>query len=140
MQALALGDAVRFLGPMPPEQLAVPLSAADLFVLPTRNEGWANVLLEAMACGRPVVASDVGGNAEVICMPGLGRVVPFGDAVALQHAIEQALSASWDVAAIRAYAERNTWEQRVEVLVDEFARLYASTGASAAVASEIGHG
>jgi glycosyltransferase involved in cell wall biosynthesis len=140
VQSLALGDAVRFLGPWAPEQLRVPLSAADLFVLPTRNEGWANVLLEAMACGRPVVATDVGGNAEVICMPSLGRTVPFGDAAALQQAIEQALTATWDAAAIRAYAERNTWEQRVEVLVDEFTGLHARQGDKGIAAAEPRHG
>jgi glycosyltransferase involved in cell wall biosynthesis len=140
VRSLALDDAVHFLGPMRPERLSVPLSAADLFVLPTRNEGWANGLLEAMACGRPVVATDVGGNAEVLCMPSLGRIVPFGDATALQQAIEQALSTTWDATAIRAYAERNTWEQRVEILVDEFTRLHAGLGISGLATAEAGHG
>jgi glycosyltransferase involved in cell wall biosynthesis len=127
VQALGLGDAVRFLGALAPEQLRVPLSAADGFVLATRNEGWANVLLEAMACGLPVVATDVGGNAEVVCEPGLGVIVPFGDAVELQRAIDRILSKPWDAEAIRAYARRNTWDQRVHDLVDEFRALHRAT-------------
>lgn len=125
VQALGLTDAVRFLGPLPPDQLRVPLSAADLFVLSTRNEGWANVLLEAMACGLPVVATDVGGNAEVVSGPELGTVVPFDDAAALQSAIEGALSQTRDRDALRAHAHGHTWDQRVHVLVGEFRSLHA---------------
>ncbi len=119
VQELGLEEAVHFLGPLPPEQLRVPLSAANLFVLPTRNEGWANVLLEAMGCGLPVVATDVGGNAEVISSADLGVVVPFGESAALQQAIEDSLCRAWAVSAIRDYAERNTWDQRVETLLRE---------------------
>ncbi len=117
---LGLTGRVHFLGALPPEQLAWPLSAADVFVLATRNEGWANVLLEAMACGLPVVATDVGGNAEVVRRDDLGAVVPFGDPAALARALEGALAKAWDRAAIRAYAEANTWDGRVDILVDEF--------------------
>ncbi len=136
VQSLGLGDAVRFLGALPPEQLRVPLSAADVFVLATRNEGWANVLLEAMACGLPAVATDVGGNAEVVSSEALGRIVPFGDAARLEQAIDEALRTPWDRHAIQAHAQRNTWDQRVAVLLDEFARLRpaaagAATGAEA---------
>ena len=129
--ALALDDAVRFLGPLPPERLREPLSAADLFVLATRNEGWANVFLEAMACGLPVVTTAVGGNAEVVCRAELGTVVPFGDAERLSQALSQALATRWDAAAIRRYAEANTWDQRVAVLVDHFRRLVASAAGAA---------
>jgi glycosyltransferase involved in cell wall biosynthesis len=136
---LGLGDAVHFLGPLPPEELPVPLSAADVFVLASRNEGWANVLLEAMACGLPVVATDVGGNAEVVCEPALGFVVPFGDADALQKALDKALRVSWDTEAIRSYAQRNTWDERVQVLTEEFCTLHtrAST-VPATVHREVG--
>jgi len=130
---LGLADAVRFLGALAPEALSEPLSAADVFVLATRNEGWANVLLEAMACGLPVVTTDVGGNAEVVCRPDLGRIVPFGDAAALQQAIEQALAAHWDRAAIRRYAQENAWDGRVERLVGLFQSLVA--GRSAPIAA-----
>lgn len=120
---LGLEGVVRFLGPMPVDRLGAILSAADLFVLSTRNEGWANVLLEAMACGLPVVATDVGGNQEVVCGPELGAIVPFDDHAALFAAISAALEKDWDRSAIRAYAENNTWDSRVAILTQEFRRL-----------------
>ena len=126
--SLGLQDVVRFLGPLPAAELRWPLSAADVFVLSTSNEGWANVLLEAMACGLPIVTTDVGGNAEVVCRPELGTVVPFGDAAALEHALVAALQREWRRDAIRAYAAENTWSRRVEVLVGEFKRLDAPAG------------
>ncbi|MFY9810319.1 glycosyltransferase [Aquabacterium sp.] len=115
---LGLGAHVRFLGPKPHEELAAVLSAADVFVLATRAEGWANVFLEAMACGLPVVTTDVGGNREVVCRPELGEVVPFGDAQALGKALQAALRAQWNAECIRQYAQENAWPHRVQVLLD----------------------
>lgn len=129
---LGLHEAVRFLGPLPPDQLRQPLSAADVFVLATRNEGWANVFLEAMACGLPVVTTAVGGNAEVVCRPELGSVVPFEDAAALQQAVATALRTPWDRAAIRAHAQANTWDQRVAVLLAALRALHEPRAATAA--------
>ena len=123
VSALGLQDRVHFVGALPPESVRRALSASDVFVLASRNEGWANVLLEAMACGVPVVASDVGGNREVVCTTQLGRVVRFGDREALSRAIDDALRTDWDRAAIRRHAERNDWQQRVSTLLDEFRRL-----------------
>jgi glycosyltransferase involved in cell wall biosynthesis len=120
---LKLDSAVKFLGPMAADKLSQPLSAADVFVLSTRNEGWANVLLEAMACGLPVVATDVGGNREVVSIPAIGMIVPFDDHAKLVVAISQSLDTNWDRAAIRAYAEANTWDNRVVTLVQEFRAL-----------------
>jgi len=120
---LGLQDTVRFLGPLPPAELKVPLSAADVFVLATSNEGWANVFLEAMGCGLPVVTTRVGGNAEVVANPELGLLVPFGDAPALQQAMAEALDKAWNRDAIRHYAQDNSWDTRVETLVAEFRQL-----------------
>lgn len=117
---LGVGAHVRFLGPKPHEDLAEVLSAADVFVLATRAEGWANVFLEAMACGLPVVTTDVGGNREVVCRPELGEVVPFGDAQALGQALQVALKTQWNAESIRQYAQENAWPHRVQVLVDLF--------------------
>lgn len=134
-QQLGVAEHVHFTGPVGPDDLARHLSAADVFVLSTRNEGWANVLLEAMACGLPVVATDVGGNAEVVCRPELGRIVPFDDAPALLQALRQALQEPWDRAALRRYAEANTWDRRVDVLEAEFLALCRRPGAAVPVAT-----
>ncbi|MGC4405576.1 glycosyltransferase [Methyloversatilis sp. MC4-4] len=131
VRELGLEDCVRFLGTLPPEALKQPLSAADVFVLATRNEGWANVFLEAMACRLPVVTTDVGGNREVVCRDELGTVVPFGDAAALQTALSAALARDWDRDAILAYARDNEWDGRVAALVTAFRAL----GRSGAVAA-----
>jgi teichuronic acid biosynthesis glycosyltransferase TuaC len=117
---------VRFLGQVAPERLALPLSAADVFVLATSNEGWANVFLEAMACGLPVVTTDVGGNREVVSNAEFGIVVPCGDARALAEAIHAALSQDWDRSALRGHAQANTWDLRVNTLVDDFRKIARS--------------
>ena len=125
VQALGLDDCVRFLGPRRPDELPAILSAADIFVLATSNEGWANVFLEALACGLPVVTTDVGGNKEVICDDSLGIVVPFGDREALGEAITRSLQRDWDKTRIRHYAEDNAWDERVERLSTRFIRIAA---------------
>lgn len=123
-EALGLGESVTFLGAQPPEALSTILSSADVFVLATRMEGWANVFLEAMACGLPVVTTRVGGNEEVVCRPELGTLVPFGDGPALGRAIADALGKNWDREEIIAYARANSWDDRVAAMVEEF-RLIA---------------
>ena len=118
-----MADRVRFLGPVSPDELSWPLSASDVFVLPSSNEGWANVLLEAMACGLPVVASDVGGNAEVVSHSDLGLIYSFGEPGKLRAALETALRRDWSRQPLIRYAAENTWDSRVAILVEEFCRL-----------------
>ncbi|MFZ3174112.1 MAG: glycosyltransferase [Thiobacillus sp.] len=122
---LGLADLVHFLGTLPSDELKWPLSASDVFVLATRNEGWANVFLEAMACGLPVISTDVGGNAEVVCREELGSIVPFGDSAALQQALDAALDKDWDRAAILEYARDNHWDKRVAQLLRAYEPLLA---------------
>lgn len=123
VQVLKLEKYVRLLGPRTSEELKDILSAADVFVLPTSNEGWANVLLEAMACGLPIVTTDVGGNAEVVSGPELGIIVPFGDSEKLCKAVDQALTQNWDQQHILEYAQANSWDSRVDILVEEFEKI-----------------
>jgi glycosyltransferase involved in cell wall biosynthesis len=119
-ERLGLGRHVRFLGALPSSELPLPLSAADVFVLATTNEGWANVFLEAMACELPVVTTSVGGNAEVVSDSSLGVIVPPDDPDRLTGTLCEALEREWDRGAIRRYAERNSWDGRIAVLVEEF--------------------
>lgn len=115
-----VGKAVRFCGPKRPEELSTYYSAADVFALATEHEGWANVFLEAMACGLPVISTRVGGNAEVVLEPTTGELVDWWDPSGFADALERALSHDWDHSAIIEYARANSWESRVERLVAEF--------------------
>lgn len=120
---LGVTDLVHFAGAVEQDELREYLSAGDVFVLASSNEGWANVLLEAMACGLPVVATRVGGNEEVVCSPALGIVVPFGEPAALLAALNDALAREWNGEELRRYARSNTWDERVAVLECEFRAL-----------------
>ena len=117
-----VADIVRFCGPQLPADLKWFYGAADVFALATAHEGWANVFLEAMACGLPVVTTRVGGNAEVVADASLGALVDWWDAPAFERALGEALARDWDRDAIVAYAQRNTWDRRIDVLLGELAR------------------
>lgn len=125
--SLGLTGWVHLLGPVAPAELRFVYSAGDLFVLATRFEGWANVFLEALACGVPIVTTQVGGNAEVVSSPEVGVLVPYGDAAALYTAIAAALQRNWDRQAILAHARAQSWQTRIPMLVNEFRALLAPT-------------
>lgn len=77
-----------FKGEMEHGKIKKELMQADIFLFPSYTEGFANALLEAMACGLPVIASDVGANADMIEGRG-GRTVPAGDAKAVILALDE---------------------------------------------------
>lgn len=120
---LGLREHVRLAGARPHEEIARWLAAADLFCLATSNEGRANVILEALACGVPVVTTDVGGNREVIRDGAEGFLVPLGDADALASALLRALETGWDRAAIASRGAARTWDRTVEDVLGEFRAL-----------------
>ncbi|HEX3126063.1 MAG TPA: glycosyltransferase [Thermoanaerobaculia bacterium] len=105
---LGLEDRVIFAGPRSRAELASWYSAADLFVLASGHEGCPNVVLEALACGTPVVATPVGNVAELVT-PDVG-IVAERKVSELAEAIGQALSRDWDRQAIRARIEPRTWK------------------------------
>jgi glycosyltransferase involved in cell wall biosynthesis len=88
---LGLHDVVHFHGPKPHDELPDWYRGADLFVLPSRSEGVPGVLMEAMACGTPFVASRVGGVPEVADL-GNGRLAPPGDIEQMADAIREVLT------------------------------------------------
>ena len=100
---------VRFLGAVPQERLPAVYNAADVLVLASSREGFPNVLLEALACGTPVVATAVGGTPEIVASPAAGRLVEERSAEALSAALRDLLADPPSRAAVRAYAERFGW-------------------------------
>lgn len=108
-QHLGLTQRVRLLGPVPHEDLASLFSAADMSILASSREGWANVLLESMACGTPVVATNVWGTPEVVAKPQAGVLMAERSPEAIVHSVQALWAALPQRAATRAYAEGFEW-------------------------------
>jgi glycosyltransferase involved in cell wall biosynthesis len=104
-----------------PDDVAVWMAAADLVTLPSYMEGCPNVVLEALASGRPVVATNVGGIPEILSEE-YGRLVPPRAPVELAQAIASVLDKSWDAEAISARGSRS-WETVAAELLEIFTSL-----------------
>ena len=111
IERLGLGGRVRLLGPKPHAELPALYGAADALVLASSREGWANVLLEAMACGTPVVASNIPGNPEVVRKAAAGVIAEANTPDGFAAAVQRLFAALPDRAATRAYAERFGWDE-----------------------------
>jgi glycosyltransferase involved in cell wall biosynthesis len=105
-----VAERVRFAGSIPQADLKTWYGAADALVLASDREGWANVLLESMACGTPVVATNVWGNPEVVTAPEAGVLMRERSPDALAEAASALLASPPDRAATRRYAERFSWD------------------------------
>jgi teichuronic acid biosynthesis glycosyltransferase TuaC len=134
-----LEEHVRMVGAKPNAELGDWYSAADVFCLASSKEGWANVLLEALACGTPVVATNVWGTPEVICRPEYGILVER-TAESIAGGLAAALSKHWDRESIAQYARSQTWESVAQRVLSAFQkalepRRKSSARAPAAVAA-----
>ena len=107
---LGVAERVRFLGEIAHTDLAQVYSAADLLVLASSREGWANVLLEAMACGTPVVAAAVEGVGELVTSPAAGRILDERSAAAVVRAVQAVMADPPPRAATRRHAEAFSWD------------------------------
>ena len=125
-----VGDRVSFLAVLPQNELAEVYSAADVLVLASSREGWPNVLLEAMACGTPVAATDVGGVREIVAAPEAGRLLRERTPAAIARAVLELTSNPPHRTAVRAYAERFGWDSACRELVDLFHRVTAASRGS----------
>jgi glycosyltransferase involved in cell wall biosynthesis len=113
-----LADHVRLVPSQPHAAVPLWLAAADLFCLATRSEGCCNAIMEALACGLPVVTTRVGGNPELVRDGRDGLLVPFWDEQAFRDAVLRALATSWDREEIARRAAANGWDRVAdEVLV-----------------------
>ena len=120
-----LGDRVRLLGVVSQERLRDYYGAADALVLASSREGWANVLLESMACGTPVIATPVWGTPEVVAEPAAGRLTHRRDREAILAACRELLNAPPPRTATRSYAEKFSWRETADGLCRLFDRVAA---------------
>ncbi|WKB55085.1 glycosyltransferase [Eleftheria terrae] len=106
--ASGLSERVLVPGGVPPLEVARWIRACDLLTLPSWSEGYPNAVVESVACGRPVVATDVGGTAEIVDERN-GILVPPRDVERLRTALREALDRQWDHEGI-AERMRRTWD------------------------------
>lgn len=117
------------------------LAAFDVFVLPSLAEGISNTILEALACGVPVVATGVGGNADLIGDEGCGSVVPADDTAALTEALRARVGEPDRLPAARAAARRRAEREfgidgMVAAYLDLYDRVLAAGSGARATAAE----
>lgn len=123
--SLGVSDRVRFLGSLDQMRLAEVYRALDALVLASSREGWANVLLEAMASGTPVVASAVWGTPEVVADSAAGVLMRSIDAGGVVSGLARLLAAPPERAATRAYAEQFDWDATTAGQLQLFQRIVA---------------
>lgn len=115
-------------GARPLQEVPVWMAAADVVCLPSWHEGTPNVILEALACGRRVVASDVGGIPDLITNEQLGRLVPARNAARLATALVSVLSESYSAANVNRLGAGVSWEESAAQLFASLERAATSPG------------
>ena len=117
-----LESRVRLAGSVPHQDLPRWFAAADISVLPSASEGLANVWVESLACGTPIVIADVGGAREVVDNPAAGRIVERSPH-AVADAIRELLLSPAPRDATRQTATRFTWSANAEALAKHLSEL-----------------
>ena len=118
--SLGVDHDVIFTGQKTHQEVADWMGAADWLLLSSRSEGWATVYFEAMACGRPVITSNVSSASDAICKPDYGFVVEPRTAEQFALAIADAMNTEFNQSTIRLYAEQHSWSRWAESAVKVF--------------------
>jgi teichuronic acid biosynthesis glycosyltransferase TuaC len=131
--ALGVSERVVFVGPKRREELPDWYNASDLFVLPSSLEGCPNVVVEALACGTPVVATAVGGIPQLLADPETGVIVSRRDGAAVAAGLAAALARPWDRVRVSAGTSARSWqvvgrEQAEEIRAAHAADRYRQNG------------
>ena len=108
IKALNLTRYVTLVGERPNSELKIWYSAADVFCLASSREGWANVIMESLACGMPVVATNVWGAPEILTSKDIGMLVDR-TSDALYSVLKTALETTWDRKQIRDHVKNRNW-------------------------------
>jgi glycosyltransferase involved in cell wall biosynthesis len=115
-----LQDYVKLIGFVPDELLPIWMNACDVFVLPSLAESFGIVQIEAMACGKPVVATYNGGSEEIITSEDYGFLVGPANPEELTEIVLIALDKEWDGEKILEYAESFVWENITEEILNVY--------------------
>ncbi|MDY7097061.1 MAG: glycosyltransferase [Pseudomonadota bacterium] len=121
---LGVADRVHLTGSIDHDLLPIILSAADAMVLPTENEGLANAWVESLACGTPVITTDVGGAKELITSRTAGLLVER-DPEEIVSAMREVLASPPDPQAVAAMVERFDWKTHAQELAEYYSQLSA---------------
>ena len=113
---------VFLVGPKPHSQICDWINISDIFVVPSRIESASVTLLEALACGRPVVATRVG-IVPTVLNSKCGIMVKTNDSRELSRGIEEALKKDWNLNEITRRVKNFSWENSVKQLVDIYDTL-----------------
>lgn len=119
IKGIGIGAKVTMIKEMPHSEIPGLMGSVDIFCLPSIREGWPNVLMEALACGVPVVATEVGGVPEILRSEDCGLMVPKQNPVRLADALESAMERTWDTEKIRASAIGRGWEMVAQEILSE---------------------
>ncbi|MCG6966027.1 MAG: glycosyltransferase family 4 protein [Chromatiaceae bacterium] len=130
VERLGLQGRVTFTGRLSQDRLREHYQAADALVLASSREGWANVLLEAMACGTPVVATPVDGTPEVVASAAAGQLTDARSAGAITAAVRRLFAALPERAATRQYAEGFSWDDTSRGQLEIFRRVVGAHNAA----------
>jgi len=121
-QELNLVNRVTFFGAKPHDEIPLWMNACDVFCLPSLREGWPCVIMEALACGKPVVASRVGGIPQIVNEQN-GYLVAPQDITQLAQGIERVLQRHWNPEEIRATLRDFSWKTSAEKYYMEYQNL-----------------
>jgi glycosyltransferase involved in cell wall biosynthesis len=137
VDTLGLAEAVCFPGIVSKDELLRLYQGAELFVLPSRQEGLGIVMLEAMACGTPVIATDCGGPEGIVVDGITGRIVPNDDADRFAQAVIDTLNHPDELAAMRERCREFAVEQWSREVVEDTLIQHFETSTSVRSAGRI---
>lgn len=120
VESSGLIDRVKFLGRLPQEKLREYYQAVDALILASSREGWANVLLESMACGTPVVATAIDGTPEVVKAPEAGVLILERNSQSIAESINKLFENYPDRQETRRYAEKFSWDETSKGQIELF--------------------
>jgi len=123
VDALGLKNRVRFTGLIKQDELPLWINASDLLCLPSLREGWPNVIMESLACGTPVVASNVGAIPEIISCDKYGYLAEPNKQEELAKQLDMALNKKWNKESVSKNPLIKTWDELAQMLFNLFSKI-----------------